>query len=151
MGLPSLTATGNLTADPELRFTASGAAVASFTVACNKRVKTEAGGWKDSAVCFLACSIWERKAEAVAEELVKGDEVTVVGALKQREWEDRDGNKRTSFEVDAFSVAKVVKARTADRERPSEPTTDPWATGGQGQPQNDPWAAQPASDTTPPF
>jgi single-strand DNA-binding protein len=138
MALPSLTATGNLTDDPQIRFTSSGKAVASFTVACSKRRQTEAGGWEDSAVCFLRCTVWEREAEAVGEVLTKGAKVTVVGALKQSDYTDKEGNKRTSYDVDVYSVALVVKARTADREKPAEPSSqDPWAT--------------PADSSTPPF
>jgi single-strand DNA-binding protein len=138
MALPQLTATGNLTGDPELRFTPAGKAVANFTVACNKKRKTEAGVWEDVASCFLNCTVWDRDAEAVAEELTRGSQVTVVGALKQRTYEDRDGNKRTAYDVDVYSVAVVVKARLADREKPaSAPLDDPWAT--------------PAASTEPPF
>ena len=146
MPLPSITATGNLTADPELRFTSSGKAVASFTVACNKKRKNEAGEWEDVATCFLRCSIWEQKAEAVAEQLTRGSEVTVVGSLKQNDYTDKDGNKRTSYDVDAYSVALVVKPPKATREKPAQGgQSDPWG----GAPANDPWS-KPA-DTQPPF
>lgn len=146
MALPYLTATGNLTADPELRFTPSGKAVANFTVACNKKRKTDAGGWEDVASCFLNCTVWDRDAEAVAEELTKGTQVTVVGSLKQRTYEDRDGNKRSAYDVEVFNVAKVVRTRTADRDRaPAD-----GAFGGSGGNGNDPWAA-PAGGEEPPF
>lgn len=139
MGLPQITATGNLTSDPELRFTSSGKAVANWTVACNKKRKNEqTNEWEDVATCFLRCSIWEAKAEAVAEKLARGDEVTVVGSLKQSEYTDKDGNKRTSYDVDAFSVALVVKAPRADRQQSAKPAQgDPWGAGG-----NDPWASR---------
>ena len=149
MALPQLTATGNLTGDPELRFTPAGKAVANFTVACNKKRKTEAGGWEDVASCFLNCTVWDRDAEAVAEELTRGSQVTVVGALKQRSYEDRDGNKRTAYDVDVYSVALVVRSRPADRERPSEPPrNDPWSGGTQSS--ADPWAGV-GSQEEPPF
>lgn len=148
MALPNIMMTGTLVDDVELRYTPGGRAVGSFRVATNKKRKTDAGGWEDVESCFLSCTVWERDAEACVEELARGSRVTVVGALKQRQYE-HDGQKRTTYEVDVFSVAKVVKARTADRERPSEPTSDPWTTGGQGQPQNDPWASQ--GDQTVPF
>lgn len=139
MALPQLTATGNLTGDPELRFTPAGKAVANFTVACNKKRKNEqTGEWEDVASCFLNCTVWDRDAEAVAEELRRGSQVTVVGALKQRTYDDRDGNKRTAYDVDVYSVALVVRSRLADREKPT------------GKPIEDPWA-QPASDGAPPF
>jgi single-strand DNA-binding protein len=147
MGLPQITATGNLTSDPELRFTSSGKAVANWTVACNKKRKNEnTNEWEDVATCFLRCSIWEGKAEAVAEKLTRGDEVTVVGSLKQTEYTDKDGNKRTSYDVDAFSVALVVKAPKAARQSSHPSGNDPWS-GGQ---QADPWA-KPASNEEPPF
>ena len=146
MGLPQITATGNLTSDPELRFTSSGKAVANWTVACNKKRKNEqTNEWEDVATCFLRCSIWEAKAEAVAEKLTRGDEVTVVGSLKQSEYVDKDGNKRTSYDVDAFSVALVVKAPRADRQQAAKPAqSDPWSAGGQA-----PWANTPREE--PPF
>lgn len=149
MGLPQVTATGNLTGDPELRWTNSGKAVASFVVACNKKRKNEqTNTWEDVATCFLRCSIWEGKAEAVAEQLQRGSEVTVVGSLKQNDYTDKDGIKRTSYDLDAFSVALIVKAPKADREKPAQgsqqPQGDPWGAGGQ-----DPWA-KPA-DPEPPF
>ena len=148
MGLPQITATGNLTSDPELRFTSSGKAVANWTVACNKKRKNEqTNEWEDVATCFLRCSIWEGKAEAVAEKLTRGDEVTVVGSLKQSEYTDKDGNKRTSYDVDAFSVALVVKAPKAARQSSQPSGNDPWS-GGQ---QADPWAKGPAGDEPPPF
>jgi single-strand DNA-binding protein len=139
MGLPQITATGNLTGDPELRFTSSGKAVANWTIACNKKRKNEqTGEWEDVATCFLRCSIWETKAEAVAEKLSRGDEVTVVGSLKQNDYTDKDGNKRTSYDVEAYTVALVVKAPKADREKPAAPNqADPWAT--------------PATNDEPPF
>lgn len=148
MALPQLTATGNLTGDPELRFTPAGKAVANFTVACNKKRKAEAGGWEDVASCFLNCTVWDRDAEAVAEELCKGSQVTVVGALKQRTYDDRDGNKRTAYDVDVYSVAKVVRSRSADREKPSgQPPQDPWSKPADSS--VDPWASPPAEE--PPF
>jgi len=143
MALPQLTATGNLTDDPSLRLTPAGKAVANFTVACNKKRKTEAGGWEDVASCFLNCTVWDRDAEAVAEELRRGSQVTVVGALKQRTYDDRDGNKRTAYDVDVYSVALVVRSRLADREKPTGPTGGPTAS-------QDPWAT-PATGTEPPF
>ncbi len=140
MALPQLTATGNLTGDPELRFTPAGKAVANFTVACNKKRKTEAGGWEDVASCFLNCTVWDRDAEAVAEELRRGSQVTVVGALKQRTYDDRDGNKRTAYDVDVYSVAKVVRSRLAERDKPAEPSSqDPWSSA-PAQGGGDPWS-----------
>jgi single-strand DNA-binding protein len=156
MALPQLTATGNLTRDPELRHTQSGTAVASFTVACNKKRKNDDGKWEDVASCFLNCTVWDRDADAAVEVLAKGDQVTVVGSLRQRDYVDKDDNKRTAYEVDVYTVAKVVRARLADREKPGQPpVNDPWATQ-ENKPKEastpaaaDPWAAPAGAE--PPF
>ena len=91
-----MTVIGNLTADPELRFTASGAAVANFTVASTPRTFDRASGeWKDGEALFLRCNIWRQPAENVAESLVRGSRVIVSGRLKQRSFETKEGEKRT--------------------------------------------------------
>jgi single-strand DNA-binding protein len=137
MPLPQITITGNVVDDPELRFTPSGKAVANFRVAASQRKKTEAGGWVDGDSCFLTVNAWEEKAEAIAEQLQRGSKVVVTGTLRQRDYEDRDGNKRSAYEVQAYDVALAVRPPRADREKPS-------------QPQSDPWASVPG-DTNPPF
>jgi single-strand DNA-binding protein len=145
MPLPSITITGNVVDDPELRFTPSGKAVVNFRVAANQRKKTEAGGWVDGDSCFLTVNAWEDKAEAIAELVQRGSKVIVTGTLKQRDYEDREGNKRSAFEVQAYDVALVVQRPKAEREKPAAPSQDdPWGAGGV-----DPWA-KPA-DTEPPF
>jgi single-strand DNA-binding protein len=115
-----ITVIGNLTNDPELRFTPSGAAVASFTVASTPRtLDRESGQWKDGDPLFLRCSVWRQYAENVAESLTKGMQVMVQGRLKQRSYETREGEKRTVVELDVddvgptlrFSTAKVTKAQ----------------------------------------
>ncbi|HEX4791874.1 MAG TPA: single-stranded DNA-binding protein [Actinospica sp.] len=115
-----ITIIGNLTNDPELRFTPSGAAVASFTVASTPRMlDRESGQWKDGDPLFLRCSVWRQYAENVAESLTKGMQVMVQGRLKQRSFETREGEKRTVVELDVddvgptlrFSTAKVTKAQ----------------------------------------
>lgn len=151
MPLPSIQITGNVVDDPELRFTPSGKAVANFRVAANKSRKDEATGkWENSESCFLTVNIWEEKAEAVAEHVTRGAKVIVTGTLRQREYDDRDGNKRQVFEVQAYEVALVVKAPPADRSRgqqQSKPAQgDPWGAGGQ-----DPWATGTGSQEEPPF
>ena len=126
------TLTGNLTAEPELRFTPSGAPVANFTVAYTPRRKTD-NGWEDAGdTLFLPCSLWRDDAEALAEQnLEKGRRVTVTGRLKSRSWE-KDGQRRTVVELDADSVA--AHPRRADRSGPSPRTAanpgggDPWHT-----------------------
>jgi single-strand DNA-binding protein len=118
-GEPVITVIGNLTDDPELRFTPSGAAVANFTVASTPRtLNKQTNEWEDGEAMFLRCSIWRQAAENVAESLQKGARVIVNGRMRARTWEDREGNKRTSFEIDVdeigpslrFATAKVVRA-----------------------------------------
>lgn len=147
MALPSIQITGTVVADVELRFTPSGKAVANFRVAANQRKKTDAGGWVDGDSCFLTVNAWEDKAEAIAEQVQRGSKVVVTGTLKQRDYEDREGNKRSVFEVQAYDVALVVQRPKAEREKPSQPSSgDPRGVGG-----NDPWAQSPAGDQAPPF
>lgn len=114
-----ITVVGNITDDPELRFTPSGAAVANFTVASTPRtLNKQTNEWEDGEAMFLRCSIWRQAAENVAESLQKGTRVIVNGRMRARSWEDREGNKRTSFEIDVdeigpslrFATAKVVRA-----------------------------------------
>lgn len=109
-----ITVIGNLTADPELRFTQSGIAVASFTVASTPRTfDRQANEWKDGEALFLRCSIWRDAAENVAESLEKGTRVVVQGRLKQRSYTDREGNNRTSIELDVDEIGPSLKYATA--------------------------------------
>ena len=137
-----ITLIGNLTADPELRFTPSGAAVSDFTVASTPRVfNKETNDWKDGDTLFLRCSIWRQAAENVAESLRKGDRVIVTGALKQRSYETTEGEKRTVFEVNAEEVGRSLKfhpiphggGRTERSSGGDTPPADPWAAGGQAE------------------
>ena len=113
-GEPIITVVGNLTADPELRFTPNGAAVASFTVASTPRTfDRQANQWVDGEALFLRCSVWKEAAENVAESLTKGMRVIVQGRLKARSYEDRDGNKRTSWELDVDEVGPALRFATA--------------------------------------
>ncbi|TFI50026.1 single-stranded DNA-binding protein, partial [Micrococcus endophyticus] len=105
---------GNLTADPELRFTPNGAAVANFTVASTPRTfDRQTNEWKDGEALFLRCSVWREAAENVAESLTKGMRVIVQGRLKARSYDDRDGNRRTSWELDVDEVGPALKFATA--------------------------------------
>jgi single-strand DNA-binding protein len=131
-----ITIAGNLTGDPDLRYTATGTAVASFTVAASRRLfDQDSGQWKDGDTLFLRCSAWRQLAEHTAESLTKGARVVVTGRLRQREYETTDGEKRTVYEVDAddvgasllWATAKVVKA-TRDR-APHPASADQWAAG----------------------
>ncbi|WP_010533202.1 single-stranded DNA-binding protein [Brachybacterium squillarum] len=109
-----ITVIGNLTADPELRFTQSGAAVASFTVASTPRTfDRQTNEWKDGEALFLRCSVWRDAAENVAESLEKGARVIVQGRLQQRSYTDRDGNNRTSVELQVDEVGPSLRYATA--------------------------------------
>jgi len=104
---------GNLTDDPELRFTPQGDPVASFRLAVTSRVPDGAGGWKDGTTSFFRITVWRGQAENVAESLGKGARAVVVGRLRQRTWETDDGDKRSLVEVDADEVAASLKFHTA--------------------------------------
>ena len=113
-GDTTITVVGNLTADPELRFTPSGAAVANFTVASTPRIyDRQSGEWKDGEALFLRCNIWREAAENVAESLTRGSRVIVQGRLKQRSFETREGEKRTVMELDVEEVGPSLKYATA--------------------------------------
>lgn len=112
----TVTLVGNITDDPELRFTPSGLPVANFTVAVNRRVPKD-GGWEDKLEGFFRCSCWRDMAENVAESLQKGARVMVVGRLQQRSWEDQDGNKRSAVEVQVDEVGPSLRWATARPER----------------------------------
>jgi single-strand DNA-binding protein len=124
-----VTIVGNLTADPELRFTPSGAGVANFTVASTPRsFDKQSGEWKDGQALFMRCNIWRQPAENVVETLTRGDRVIVTGRLTQRSFETREGEKRTVVELEVdevgpslkYATAKVVKA-SRDGGRASAP------------------------------
>ncbi len=109
-----ITVVGNLTADPELRFTPSGAAVASFTIASTPRTfDRNANEWKDGEALFLRCSIWRQAAENVAESLTRGMRVIASGRLKQRSYETREGEKRTVIELDVDEIGPSLKYASA--------------------------------------
>ena len=109
-----ITVVGNLTADPELRFTNSGIPVASFTVASTPRTfDRQSGEWKDGEALFLRCSIWRDAAENVAESLAKGTRVIVQGRLQQRSYTDREGNNRTSIELQVDEIGPSLRYATA--------------------------------------
>ncbi|MFD5899095.1 single-stranded DNA-binding protein [Streptomyces sp. NPDC060366] len=109
-----ITIIGNLTTDPELRFTPAGAAVAKFTVASTPRVfDKQTNEWKDGPALFLTCSVWRQAAENAASTLQKGMRVIVQGRLKQRSYEDKEGVKRTVYELDVEEVGPSLKSATA--------------------------------------
>ena len=128
-GETTLTIIGNLTGDPELRFTPSGAAVANFTVASTpRRYDSSAREWKDGETLFMRCSIWQAAAENVAESLTRGMRVIVQGRLKARSYETKEGEKRTVTELEVdevgpslrFAAAKVTKTSRGQPPGPSE-------------------------------
>ena len=161
-----ITVVGNLTDDPELRFTPSGAAVANFRVASTPRnFNRQTNAWEDGDPLFLSCSVWRQAAENVAESLHRGARVVVTGRLKQRSYETREGEKRTVFELDVdeigpslrYATAKVTKTQRSgagfgNAQQPAG-GSDPWATppaqnqGGGQQPAADPWSG--GQPTTP--
>jgi single-strand DNA-binding protein len=128
-----ITVVGNLTNDPELRFTPSGAAVASFTVASTPRTfDKNTNEWKDGDALFLSCSIWRQAAENVAESLTKGMRVIVQGSLKQRSYETREGEKRTVFEMTVEEVGPALKYATAKVTRAARGSGGGGFGGGEG-------------------
>jgi len=177
-----ITVVGNLVDDPELRFTPSGAAVANFRIASTPRTfDRQSNEWKDGDALFLSCAVWRQAAENVAESLQKGMRVVVQGRLKQRQYETREGEKRTVYELDVeevgpslkYATAKVARAtrsggggggygggQSSGGGQPSGGGDDPWATatpsrpaGGQGggAPASDPWGAPGVGSEEPPF
>jgi single-strand DNA-binding protein len=167
-----ITVIGNLTADPELRFTPSGAAVANFTVASTPRMfDRQTNEWKDGEALFLRCNIWREAAENVAESLTRGARVIVSGRLKQRSFETREGEKRTVVELEVDEIGPSLRYATAKVNKASRSggggggfgggggaSRQPaQASGGGGAASEDPWGSAPASgsfaggDDEPPF
>jgi single-strand DNA-binding protein len=169
-----ITVIGNLTADPELRFTPSGAAVANFTVASTPRqFDRQTNEWKDGEALFLRCNIWREAAENVAESLTRGSRVIVSGRLKQRSFETREGEKRTVVELEVDEIGPSLRYATAKVNKASRSggggggggfggggggNSRPAASNNSGgAPADDPWGSAPASgsfggsDDEPPF
>jgi len=140
-----ITVIGNLTGDPELRFTPSGAAVASFTVASTPRTLDKATNeWKDGEALFLRCSIWRQAAENVAESLQKGMRVIVSGRLQQRSYDTKEGEKRTVIELQVDEIGPSLKYATAKVNRTTRGGGNGGFGGSQGgssAPADDPWAS----------
>ncbi len=166
-----ITVVGNLTADPELRFTPAGAAVANFTVASTPRTfDRQTNEWKDGDALFLRCNIWREAAENVAESLTRGSRVIVSGRLKQRSFETREGEKRTVVELEVDEIGPSLKYATAKVNKASRSGGGGGGFGGGGGSRaqssqgggssaggDDPWGSAPASgsfgggDDEPPF
>src|SRR5512144_3428017 len=114
----TITVVGNLTDDPELRFTPSGAAVAKFRVASTPRfMDKQSGEWKDGEPLFLACTVWRQAAEHVAESLQRGARVIVSGRLRQRSYETREGEKRTVMELEVDEVGPSLRYATTKAQK----------------------------------
>lgn len=169
-----ITVVGNLTADPELRFTPSGQAVANFTIASTPRIFDRGSNeWKDGEALFLRCNIWREAAENIAESLTKGTRVIVTGRLRQRSFETREGEKRTVVELEADEVGPSLRFATAKVNRGSRSggsgggfgsrggnNSNYSANGGGSQgASDDPWGSAPPAgsfgggrmDDEPPF
>jgi single-strand DNA-binding protein len=130
---------GNLTADPELRFTASGKAVAKLRIAVSERVKDTDGTWKDGDATYWSVTVWDRLAEHAGDSLAKGQRVIVMGRVASRTWETREGEKRTDYEITADAVGPDLKWDTVKVSKASKggpratpPADDPWAHGSVG-------------------
>lgn len=165
-----LTFLGNLVDDPELKFTPSGHAVAKFRVASTPRTfDKQTNEWKDGDTTFLTVTAWRTLAQNIADSLTRGTRVIVHGALKQRSYEDREGVKRTVYEIEAEDVAPSLKTATAQvtkttgngqqrqqtQQQPTggygaqQPAADPWDTNQQRQQHNNGWGQQ--NTQQPPF
>jgi single-strand DNA-binding protein len=166
-GETTITVVGNLTDDPELRFTPSGAAVAKFRIASTPRTMDKTSGeWKDGEPLFLACNIWRDAAEHVAESLQRGARVIVQGRLRQRSYETREGEKRTVYELEVDEIGPSLRYATAKVQKMSRSGggggggfgasgggggSRPQQQGGGGGNFDDPWAtAAPAQSSSRP-
>ena len=139
---------GNLTDDPELRFTPQGVAVANFRLAVSRRVKDESGTWKDGETSFFKVNCWRQLAENVAESLTRGSRTMVTGRLRMRQWETQEGEKRSVVEIEADEVGPSLKWATAKVEKTSR-----GGGGGRDGGASDEWgtdaSAVPAEEEVP--
>jgi single-strand DNA-binding protein len=155
-GDTTITVIGNLTDDPELRFTPSGAAVAKFRIASTPRFLDKASGeWKDGEPLFLACNVWRQVAENVAESLQRGSRVIVSGRLRMRSYETKEGEKRTVIELEVDEIGPSLRYATAKVQRMSRSGGGGYGAsggntaGGGGFAADDPWAtAAPAASSS---
>jgi single-strand DNA-binding protein len=144
-----ITVVGNLTADPELRYTQNGVAVANFTIASTPRLfDRPSGEWKDGEALFMRASVWREFAEHVASSLTKGSRVIATGRLRQRSYETKEGEKRTSIELEVDEVGPSLRYATAQIQRQSSSgpkstggaVEDSWSSPAAGGAVQDPWA-----------
>jgi single-strand DNA-binding protein len=159
-----ITVVGNLTADPELRYTQNGLPVANFTIASTPRTfDRQANEWKDGEALFLRASVWRDFAEHVAGSLTKGMRVVATGRLRQRSYQDREGNNRTAIELEVdeigpslrYATAQVTRAAGGGQSR-GQVADEPWATPGSSGGGNngggaDAWSAPGAYGDDTPF
>jgi single-strand DNA-binding protein len=146
MNEPVTTLIGNLTADPELRFTPSGAAVVNFTVASTPRTfDRQSGEYRDGEPLFMRCSLWRDPAENVAQSLSRGDRVVVTGRLRQRTFE-KDGQKRSVIELDVDEIGPSLRYATVKVTKAGRSSA-----GQQSQAGGDPWPTAPATEDEAPF
>lgn len=173
-GETSITVIGNLVDDPELRFTPSGAPVANFRIASTPRTfDKQTNEWKDGETLWLGCAVWRQMGENVAETLTKGMRVIIQGNLKSRQYETKEGEKRTVFEIDVQEIGPSLRSASAkvtknvgqggggggysgggQQQQSRHPANDPWAQpaqGGSAAPANDPWATPTVGNEEPPF
>jgi single-strand DNA-binding protein len=161
-GDTQITIIGNLVDDPQLRYTPTGQAVASFRVASTPRfLDRTTNEWKDADSLFLSCNVWRQAAENVAESLQRGMRVIVSGRLRQRSYETKEGEKRTVYEIEVDEVGPSLRNASAKVVRSSRATGGQGATGSQGgygsgagRGSDDPWSSEPADSgfsDEPPF
>ena len=134
MAMGQVTIVGNLTDDPELRYTPNGAAVAKFRVAVNRRYKDQSGEWKDGDTSYFTVNAWRTLAENVAESLTRGANVIVVGRLQQRSWETQDGEKRTVIEIEADEIGPSLRWATAKVEKQGRSGGGDWSASNERVP-----------------
>ena len=155
-----ITVIGNLTSEPELRWTPSGAAVATFTIASTPRtLDRQTQEWKDGESLFLRCSVWREAAENVAESLTRGSRVVAQGRLKQRSFETKEGEKRTVVELEVdevgpslrYATAKVTKAQRGEGGGGFGGGGGGGFGGGGGGGASDPWSTPAGPSDEPPF
>jgi single-strand DNA-binding protein len=161
-GDTQITIIGNLVDDPQLRYTPTGQAVASFRVASTPRfLDKNTNEWKDGDSLFLSCNVWRQAAENVAESLQRGMRVIVSGRLRQRSYETKEGEKRTVYEIEVDEVGPSLRSASAKVVRSSRATGGQGGSGGGsgyggsgGRASDDPWASEPADSgfsDEPPF
>ena len=154
-GETMVTVVGNLTADPELRYTQNGVAVANFTIASTPRMfDRQSGEWKDGEALFMRASVWREFAEHVASSLTKGARVVATGRLRQRSYETKEGEKRTSIELEVDEIGPSLRYATAQVQRQSSGASkgaveDAWSAPAAGGVTQDPWASAAPADQAP--